>query len=89
MRFRLLKIAVVYLQLGVAAGLSIGFCIGLFLLFAGNALGESFVRVGALTTFAGVLMFTINVVRTVRLAGPANANAGTQRGFAAHLGEWR
>lgn len=143
MGIRLLKIAVVYWQIAVAAGLIMGvthqfhyapvhahlallgwaslalagliyhlhpqaartrlakvhfwlhnaglpvFMIGLVLLLSGSIAAEPFVRVGAVTTFAGVLMFTINVFRTVRVAGSANAAADNQRGFAAHLGEWR
>jgi cbb3-type cytochrome oxidase subunit 1 len=143
MGIRLLKIAVIYMQIGVAAGLVMGvlhqfqyspvhahigllgwaslalagliyhfypeaaqtrlakvhfwlhnlglpvFMLGLFLLISGSALAEPFVRVGAVTTFAGLLMFTINVLRTVRLATAPNTTTPAAREFAAHLGEWK
>lgn len=143
MGIRLLKIAVVYMQIGVAAGLVMGathqfqyapvhahlallgwaslalagliyhlypdasetklakvhfwlhntglpvFMIGLFLLISGNTLAEPFVRIGAVTTFAGLLMFTINVLRAVRLADASNTATAVPHDFAAHLGEWK
>jgi cbb3-type cytochrome oxidase subunit 1 len=142
MGIRLLKIAVVYMQIGVAAGLIMGvlhqfqyapvhahigllgwaslalagliyhfypeaartrlakvhfwlhnaglpvFMFGLLLLISGNALADPFVRVGAVTTFTGLLMFTINVLRTVRLPGAPTATPVPHE-FAAHLGEWK
>jgi cbb3-type cytochrome oxidase subunit 1 len=142
MGIRLLKIAVVYMQIAVAAGLIMGmlhqfhapvhaylgllgwaslalagliyhfypegaqtrlanvhfwlhnaglpvFMVGLFLLISGNALAEPFVRIGAVTTFAGLLMLTINVLRTVRRADVPAPTPAVPHEFAAHLGEWK
>jgi len=142
MGLRLLKIAVVYLQIGVAARLVLGalhefqysavpahiallgwaslalagliyhlypeaaqtrlakvhfwlhnagllvFMLGLLLLISGSAFAQPFVRFGAVTTFAGLLMFMINVLRTVPLPGAPTATM-VQHEFAAHLGEWK
>jgi hypothetical protein len=37
-----------------------------------------------LKTFAGLLMFTISVFRTIRVSSPVS-----KEGFSAHLGEWK
>ena len=37
-----------------------------------------------LKSFAGLLMFIVNVFRTIRVASPVS-----REGFSAHLGEWK
>ena len=52
------------------------FMLGLFLLLSGRDGAEAVVRIGASMTFAGVMLFVVNVIGTVRAAEVATAASG-------------
>lgn len=57
------------------------FLAGMFLRIAGHDIADAFLRIGALTTLLGVLLFVVNVVCNVR--GSESALAVRQPGLAA------